>query len=182
MSNRKKRMLIEAQRAKKYNKVVMVVLSVVVTVLLAFIGVKAVISFQAEKAQAAQTAPVVNGGDLKILKSEVTEKVRFYPYMLGDMDMEILALKAGDGSVKVALNTCLECYQRGNGYFKQQGDSLICQACGTSMELNQFGVAQGGCNPIPVLNEDISDDGTSITIAQAYMEKKSDYFKNWSKK
>jgi len=51
----------------------------------------------------------VSAGDLVISKSEVTEKAKFYPYNADGTRMEILAVRAGDGSIRTAFNTCQVC-------------------------------------------------------------------------
>jgi hypothetical protein len=42
-------------------------------------------------------------GDLKILKSEVTSDVKYYPFSIDGTNMEVLALKAEDGTIRTAL-------------------------------------------------------------------------------
>ena len=44
--------------------------------------------------------------------------------------MEIVAVKALDGSIRTAFNTCQVCYNSGRGYYQQEGNELVCQNCG----------------------------------------------------
>lgn len=120
-------------------------------------------------------------GDLKILKSEITETAKFYPYKAGDTKMEVLAVKASDGTVRTAFNTCQVCYDSGRGYYVQEGDELVCQNCGNRFQLDQIEKIKGGCNPVPILEEYKTDDGTNITIPQSLMEEAKVLFGNWKK-
>lgn len=117
--------------------------------------------------------------DLKILKSEVSEEAKFYPYKAGDIYMEVLAVKATDGSIRTALNTCQVCFTSGRGYYKQQGNRLICQNCGNAFRVDDVEVVRGGCNPVPVLPENKTDEGEYITIKKEFLEKNKVLFENW---
>lgn len=101
-------------------------------------------------------------GDLKILKSEVTETVKFYPYTVGNTNMEVLAVKSSDGTIRTAFNTCQVCYKSGKGYYEQQRDVLICMNCGNSFQLDQIEKAKGGCNPVPIMIENKTEDDENI--------------------
>jgi hypothetical protein len=120
-------------------------------------------------------------GDLKILKSEVTETVKFYPYKAGTTDMEVMAVKASDGSIRTAFNTCQICHDSGKGYYKQQGDVVVCQNCGNQFALDQIEKIKGGCNPVPIMNENKTDNGTDIVISSAFLNENKDLFSNWEK-
>lgn len=122
-------------------------------------------------------------GDLKIVKSEVTADAQFYPFKLDGANMEVVALKAGDGSIRTALNTCQVCYSSGRGYYKQEPNSkeLICQNCGNRFALEQVELIKGGCNPVPIMKENKTDDGTTITISRSILEENKYLFAKWSK-
>ncbi|HEX3044161.1 MAG TPA: hypothetical protein VHY08_05350 [Bacillota bacterium] len=51
-------------------------------------------------------AETAKNGDLRILKKEVTSKAKFYPVTVNGVKMEVIAVKASDGSVRTAFNTC----------------------------------------------------------------------------
>lgn len=123
----------------------------------------------------------VASGDITIIKSEITETAKFYPYNVGNINMEVLAVKASDGTIRTAFNTCQVCYDSGRGYYVQEGDELVCQNCGNRFQLDQIEIIKGGCNPVPILEEDKTDDGTNIVILQAFLEGNKDLFGNWSK-
>ncbi len=118
-------------------------------------------------------------GDLKILNSEISETARFYPYKAGKTNMEVMAVKASDGTIRTAFNTCQICYDSGRGYYKQQGDELVCQNCGNRFRLDQIEKIEGGCNLVPILEENKTLDDASIIISQAFMEDNKGLFLNW---
>jgi len=120
-------------------------------------------------------------GDLIILKSEISETARFYPYKAGKTNMEVIAVKASDGTVRTAFNTCQVCFDSGRGYYKQQGDELICQNCGNRFKLDQIEKIKGGCNPVPITKENKSEDESKIVISQAFMEESKGLFERWRK-
>ncbi len=123
-----------------------------------------------------------SNGDLKIPISEVTEKAKFYPYTVDGTKMEVVALKASDGTIRTALNTCQVCFDSGRGYYEQEGDVLVCQNCGNRFQADQVEVVKGGCNPVPIMKENKTDDGTNITISQDFLKQNKDLFANWKTK
>ena len=118
-------------------------------------------------------------GDLRISKSEVTKTVKFYPYKSGDPYLEVLAVKANDGTIRTAFNTCEVCYSSGKGYYIQEGNELVCQNCGNRFNIDQIEKIKNGCNPVPILEENKTDDGNDLVIAKSYMSKNINYFSNW---
>lgn len=121
----------------------------------------------------------ITGESIKILKSEVTAIAKFYPLTLDGVNMEVIAVKATDGTIRTALNTCQVCFDSGRGYFIQEGDYLVCQNCGNRFHIDQVEITKGGCNPVPILETGKSDNGDSIIITAAYMENQKHYFSRW---
>lgn len=119
--------------------------------------------------------------DLIILKSEVSETAKFYPYKADNVYMEVIAVKAKDGTIRTALNTCQVCYASGKGYYKQKGDALVCQNCGNVFNIDQVEKMKNGCNPVPATNEDKKDDGNNIVISKTFMQENKNLFAKWSK-
>jgi hypothetical protein len=93
--------------------------------------------------------------------------------------MEVLALKAKDGSIRTAFNTCQVCYSTGKGYYVQQGDELVCQNCGNRFKPEKVGIVKGGCNPVPIAEYGKADDGKIIKVDKTYLNKNKSYFSNW---
>ena len=132
-----------------------------------------------EVAQSNQDIPT--DVDIKILKSEISEKAKFYPYKAGDTYMELLAVKATDGSIRTALNTCQICFDSGRGYYEQVGNTLVCQNCGNVFSVDDVEIVKGGCNPVPVLKENKTDDGEYITVKKEFLEASKDLFADWKR-
>lgn len=116
-----------------------------------------------------------------IKKKDITVKAKFYPYVVDGKNMEIFAVKASDGTIRTALNTCQVCYSSGRGYYKQEGAIFVCQNCGNRFRLDQIEKIKGGCNPIPILGQDKTDLGDSIGISKQYLASVAPYFANWKK-
>ncbi len=123
--------------------------------------------------------PITDGSDLVIEKASIGEEAQFYPYKSGDIDMELLAFKASDGSIRTAFNTCQVCYDSGYGYYVQEGDVLVCQNCGNRFPSDRVGIEVGGCNPIPIMADNKKEDETTITIASTTIDEYSVYFERW---
>ncbi len=123
------------------------------------------------------------GTDVVINKSEISETVKFYPVKIGKKNLEILAVKASDGTIRTAFNTCQVCNGSPRAYYKQEGDTLVCQNCGNRFSMDMVEQQRGGCNPIPILKEDKDDDGTNITISRDFIEQNKELFTdNWKTK
>jgi hypothetical protein len=125
------------------------------------------------------TEGVLDGVDLKITKADITEKATFYPYKEAENYMEIIALKASDGTIRTALNTCQVCYDSGKGYYEQVGDTLVCQNCGNVFGVDDVEIVKGGCNPVPIMNENKTEDGQFITISGKFLADNEGYFERW---
>lgn len=113
---------------------------------------------------------------------DIGAKAKFYQYKTpGGRTVELFAVKASDGTVRTALNTCQVCYSSGRGYYVQENDVFICQNCGNRFSLDQIEKIKGGCNPIPILGADKTVSGNSILISKEYLTRVSPYFANWKK-
>jgi uncharacterized membrane protein len=128
------------------------------------------------------SGPNSNGdAGIVISKKDITAKAKFYAYAVDGRNMEIFAVRASDGTIRTALNTCQICYGSGRGYYRQEGAYFVCQNCGNRFSLDQIEKIKGGCNPIPILGKDKADLGDSIVISRQYLAKVAPYFANWKK-
>ncbi len=121
------------------------------------------------------------GGDLTIIKDDVTSVAKFYPYNSDNTYMEVIAIRANDGSVRTALNTCQVCYSSGRGYYEQDGDVLVCNNCGNRFTIDQIEVVKGGCNPVPILEDNKTEDEQQIIIKGESLGQYAFMFSNWKK-
>jgi len=122
---------------------------------------------------------VVKNKDLVIIKNKITPKAVFFPLEIDGMKMEVLAVKAPDGTIRTAFNTCQVCYGSGKAYFKQDGDVLVCQNCGRRFKTNQVEVQSGGCNPVPIFAKDKTVTDNTITIKLGFLRQSKELFENW---
>lgn len=126
-----------------------------------------------------QAQDAVVDSDIVIPLSEVSETAGFYPAEINGIRLEVLAVKAPDGTIRTAFNTCQVCYDSGRGYYQQDGNVLVCQNCGNRFRMDQVEVVSGGCNPVPIFDENKTVDGTSITISADYLREATVIFSNW---
>ena len=126
-------------------------------------------------------ATVTPSGDMKIPKKEISSTAKFYPYKAGNVRMEVLALRAPDGTVRTAFNTCQVCYASGRGFYTQKGDVLVCNNCGNRFQASQVELVKGGCNPIPIAKDLKKEDADTITIPKAVFEEAKPFFLKWKR-
>ncbi|MTK09207.1 MAG: DUF2318 domain-containing protein [Hungatella sp.] len=119
--------------------------------------------------------------DLVIPVSDISEKVSFYPVEADGTKMEVLAVKAPDGTIRTAFNTCQVCYDSGRGYYKQDGNELVCQNCGNRFPMSRVEVEAGGCNPWPIFDQNKTVTDESITISSDFLKESKQIFANWKK-
>jgi len=122
---------------------------------------------------------VVKDGDLIIEVAEVTEEPTFYPVEIDGTELEILAVKASDDTIRTAFNTCQVCYSSGRGYYVPKGDTLECQNCGNRFSMDDVEITRGGCNPVPITEEYKTTDDTSVTITKEFLTEAKVIFTNW---
>lgn len=121
----------------------------------------------------------VTDSDLVIQKKDITETAAFYPVVIDGTNLEVIAVKAPDGSIRTAFNTCQVCYSSGKGYYEQEGNQLICQNCGNRFGMDDVEVARGGCNPVPITDEYKTVDDATITISKDFLTEATVIFQNW---
>lgn len=131
-----------------------------------------------KKSEAIQNA-TDEKGNLVIKLADISETPSFYGYSELGNKMEVITVKASDGSIRTAFNTCQVCFSSGRGYYELEGDVLVCQNCGNEFGVDDIEVTRGGCNPIPIEKENKIVDDTSITIEKLFFEETEEIFENW---
>lgn len=121
----------------------------------------------------------VTDADIVIPAENVTETPSFYPATINGVELEVIAVKASDGTIRTAFNTCQVCYGSGRGYYEVEGDQLICQNCGNRFSMDDLEVTRGGCNPVPITPEYKTVDAETITISKDFLSKATVIFQNW---
>jgi uncharacterized membrane protein len=138
-----------------------------------------VISGNAWAQSSGNSRSVVRDQDLVILVSDISPTAQFYPVEIEGTRIEVLAVKAPDGTIRTAFNTCQSCYASGRGYYIQKDDRLVCQNCGKRFRLSQVEISAGGCNPVPIFPKDKTVDAEKITISKAYLKQAKGIFARW---
>jgi hypothetical protein len=123
-------------------------------------------------------SPVVDQ-DLVILLKDLSSTAQFYPVIIDGVRMEILAVKAPDGTYRTVFNTCQVCYASGRGYYKQTGSVLVCQNCGNRFPMSRVEVSSGGCNPIPIFPQYKVQDEEKIVIPRDFLVRAKGIFARW---
>lgn len=123
----------------------------------------------------------VTDADLLIPLNEITENAAFYPAVVNETELEVIAIKAPDGTVRTAFNTCQVCYLSGKGYYTQKGDQLVCENCGNRFSMGDVGVAHSGCNPIPITDSNKIVSDTAIIIPLETLTQATTMFENWKR-
>lgn len=108
---------------------------------------------------------IKKGEYLAIPIADLSQTASFYKADLDGTEVELVALKDSKGNLRTAFNACQVCYSSGRGYYRQEGEYLVCQNCGNSFTIDQVGIASGGCNPWPILDSDrtVTDDEIQIS-------------------
>ena len=126
-------------------------------------------------------ATVDDSGGIIIEKSNITEDALFVTYDADGMTMGLLAVRASDGTIRTAWNTCQVCNGSPAAYFVQEGDALVCRNCGNKFTMDQVGRTSAGCDPVPISgNARIETDG-QILIPKETIEENKGLFTNWKK-
>lgn len=156
--------------------------NIAVIAVAAIIIIAGIVIFKFGFGGASETAASAQG-DVIIPVSEVSETVKFYPVKVGSTNMEVLAVKASDGSIRTAFNTCQVCNGSPKAYYKQEGDIIICQNCGNQFSMDMIEQQRGGCNPVPIDKENKTEDGTNIVISKDFIgQNKGLFTANWKTK
>ncbi len=120
-------------------------------------------------------------GDLTITKADITDKAKFYSYLANDTYMEVIAVRASDGTVRTALNTCQVCNNSGRGYYVQKNDVLVCQNCGNQFTIDQVEKVRNGCNPVPLDQSIKTEDDAQVVINEEALLQYEPLFLVWKK-
>jgi len=133
------------------------------------------------KAQAARegnkdmryTALNAENGEVKVPLSAIQGgAASYFVYHANGTDIKFFVLRASDGTVRAALDSCTSCYHAKLGY-RQEGETMICNNCGMGFESTDVGHITGGCSPIPLRN---SQDGKTLVVQAKDLVEGAKYF------
>ncbi len=121
----------------------------------------------------------VKDADIVIQTKDITTTPSFYAAEINGTDLEVIAVKASDGTIRTAFNTCQVCYNSGKGYYNVVGNQLVCQNCGNRFSMDAVEVTQGGCNPVPITTDYKTVTEDTITISKDFLTEATVIFSNW---
>ena len=124
---------------------------------------------------------VANGQDVVIKASDINTQASYYDYDANGTKVQLFAVKASDGTARVALNTCQVCQGSPKAYFVQEGDDFVCQNCGNHFASAQVGNEAQGCDPIPVTSSDYTIKDNAIVVPASFLDGYASSFTNWKK-
>lgn len=119
------------------------------------------------------------GSDLVIRAEEIGTAASYFDYDADGTTVQVFAVRASDGTVRLALNTCQVCNGSPYAYFEQEGDAFICQNCGNRFASTAVGRMSGGCNPVPITEETYTEQDGTITVPTAFLEDNAPRFTHW---
>lgn len=115
-------------------------------------------------------------GNIVIDTTNIGTKATFYNYNADGTTIRLFAVKASDGTIRMAFNTCQVCNPSPKAYFVQNGKNFICQNCKNSFATDNIGKERGGCNPIPITTDERIDGENTITITKQFIESYKENF------
>ena len=115
-------------------------------------------------------------GNIVIDTTSIGSKASFYTYDAEGTTIRLFAVKASDGTIRMAFNTCQVCNPSPKANFVQSGKNFICQNCGNSFSTDNIGKERGGCNPIPITTDERIDGDNTITLTKQFIEGYKDNF------
>lgn len=125
--------------------------------------------------------PLSSGSDLVIRAEEIGAEASYFDYDADGTTVQVLAVRATDDTVRLALNTCQVCNGSPYAYFVQEGDDFVCQNCHNRFSSTDVGRVSGGCNPVPITAEDRTEKDGTITVLSSFLEDNVARFTNWKK-
>lgn len=123
---------------------------------------------------------IAEGESLEIPLSDITGTASFYQAEVDGTIMEVLAVRADDGSIRTAFNACQSCHTSGRGYYKAQGEEIVCQNCGFHFTADEVEIQAGGCNPWPIFEENKTVTDEVISISYDFLAASKDIFTSWN--
>lgn len=120
-----------------------------------------------------------DNGDVVIQIADITENATFYDIESNGTSMGLFAVKAADGTIRTAFNTCQVCNGSPYAFFTQDGDTFQCQNCGNIYGVDMIEQERGGCNPVPITADEKTVTDTEILVPAKLVEENSVRFNNW---
>lgn len=124
-------------------------------------------------------ATLNENGDIEINMDDISEQATYFKYDNNGVTMGLFAVKASDGTIRTAFDTCQICNGSPRAYFEQEGNKFKCQNCGNVYSVDMIEQERGGCNPVPITIDEKTVDGTKIVIPASLMNDNKSKFIHW---
>ncbi len=121
--------------------------------------------------------PKVANGQITIDTSTLTEHPLYINYDINGTNIQMIAVKASDGTARLSLNTCQSCNPSPKAYFLEENGKLVCQNCGNVFTMDSVGQASGGCNPMNIAYT-IKDNELIVYVSE--LESYANNFVSWN--
>lgn len=145
--------------------------------LAAFLALSFATAESANAARYINTVPDAQG-NLVIDTAGITSQASFVNYAANGSVIQLIVVRASNGEIRTAFNTCQSCNPSPRAFFVQKGNRFVCQNCGNAFATNQIGLQKGGCNPAPVMQKQMDDN--KLIIPANYLAQYAPNFKNWA--
>ena len=126
-------------------------------------------------------ASAASSGDLVVRAEEIGTQASYFDRDVDGVTVQVLAVRASDGTVRLALNTCQVCNGSPHAYFEQDGDDFVCQNCHNRFSSTDIGTVSGGCDPVPITAEIYREEDGALVIPLSFLEENAARFTNWKK-
>ncbi|MCD7981427.1 MAG: DUF2318 domain-containing protein [Clostridiales bacterium] len=134
---------------------------------------------EADSGETQENASGTAEDGIEINVEDISTEASYYDTEIDGTDVEIFAVLASDGTVRLAMNTCQVCNGSPYAYFEQEGDDFVCQNCGNHFSSDEIGLTAGGCNPVPITEDDYTEENGIITVSDSFLEENAYRFSNW---
>jgi hypothetical protein len=112
-------------------------------------------------------------GDVRFPIAEFADGVaHFYTFMANGLPVEFFIIHTSDNVIRTAFDACDVCYRAKLGY-RQDGESMVCNNCGSRFPVTRIDLVNGGCNPAPFAAR---IDGADLVIAAKDLAAGLSYF------
>ncbi len=142
-------------------------------------AVAALVTVNSSDDMEVQSSTAAKNSGIEINTDAVAATASYYDVDIDGTTVEVFAVLASDGSVRLAMNTCQVCNGSPYAYFEQDGDYFICQNCGNSFSRDEVGLISGGCNPVPITEDDYIEADGVITVSEDFLEENAYRFSAW---
>lgn len=136
-------------------------------------------SSEAESGRTQENTSDTAEAGIEIRVQDISTTASYYDTTVDGTTVEIFAVLASDGTVRLAMNTCQVCNGSLYAYFEQDGDDFVCQNCGNRFSSDKIGLTGGGCNPVPITEDDYAEESGIITVPDSFLEENAHRFSRW---